>query len=65
MRGRYAALSIIALAAGVAGGVFLERLYLNPGDGNASGDQKFSIGSPPWTRTSASPGPASRRWEWI
>ncbi|WP_424968378.1 efflux RND transporter periplasmic adaptor subunit [Dinoroseobacter sp. S375] len=30
MRGRYAALSVLALAAGVGGGIFLERLYLNP-----------------------------------
>ena len=30
MRGRYSALSILALAAGLAGGVYLERLYLNP-----------------------------------
>lgn len=30
MRGRYAALSILALAGGMTGGVFLERLYLNP-----------------------------------
>ncbi len=32
MRGRYSALSILALAAGVAGGIYLERLYLNPSD---------------------------------
>lgn len=30
MRGRYSALSILALAAGVAGGIYLERLYFNP-----------------------------------
>ena len=30
MRGRYAALSVLALAAGVGGGIFFERLYLNP-----------------------------------
>jgi Cu(I)/Ag(I) efflux system membrane fusion protein len=30
MRGRYSALSILALAAGVAGGVYLERQYFNP-----------------------------------
>lgn len=30
MRGRYSALSLLALAAGVAGGIYLERLYLNP-----------------------------------
>lgn len=32
MRGRYSALSILAVAAGVAGGIYLERLYLNPAD---------------------------------
>ncbi len=32
MRGRYSALSILALAAGVAGGVYLERLYFNSAD---------------------------------
>ncbi len=32
MRGRYSALSVLALCAGVGGGVFLERLYLNPSD---------------------------------
>ena len=32
MRGRYSALSILALAAGVAGGIYLERLYLNPSE---------------------------------
>ena len=32
MRGRYSALSILALAASVAGGIYLERLYLNPTD---------------------------------
>ncbi len=32
MRGRYSALSILALVAGAAGGIFLERLYLNPAD---------------------------------
>ena len=30
MRGRYAALAVLALASGTAGGIFLERLYLNP-----------------------------------
>ncbi|NNJ67361.1 MAG: efflux RND transporter periplasmic adaptor subunit, partial [Boseongicola sp.] len=30
MRGRYAALSVLALAGGLAGGVYLERIYLNP-----------------------------------
>lgn len=30
MRGRYTALSILAAAAGLSGGVYLERFYLNP-----------------------------------
>ena len=30
MNGRYTALSMLALAAGVSGGIFLERLYLTP-----------------------------------
>lgn len=30
MRGRYAALSVLALAAGIGAGVFLERFHLNP-----------------------------------
>jgi Cu(I)/Ag(I) efflux system membrane fusion protein len=32
MSGRYVALSILALGAGLAGGIFTERLYLNPAD---------------------------------
>ncbi len=36
MRGRYAALSILALAGGMAGGIYLERLYLNPVATNGS-----------------------------
>jgi Cu(I)/Ag(I) efflux system membrane fusion protein len=32
MSGRYVALSILALGAGLAGGIFAERLYLNPAD---------------------------------
>lgn len=32
MRGRYAALSVLALAGGLAGGVYLERIFLNPAD---------------------------------
>jgi Cu(I)/Ag(I) efflux system membrane fusion protein len=32
MSGRYVALSILALAAGLTGGIFAERLYLNPAD---------------------------------
>lgn len=32
MSGRYAALSILALGAGLAGGIYAERFYLNPAD---------------------------------
>ena len=32
MRGRYSALCILALAAGIAGGIYFERFYLNPSD---------------------------------
>jgi Cu(I)/Ag(I) efflux system membrane fusion protein len=38
MRGRYVALSILALAAGTAGGVYVERFHLNPGATGASGE---------------------------
>ena len=37
MRGRYSALSILALAAGVAGGIYLERFYFHSA-GTAGGD---------------------------
>ena len=32
MRGRYSALSVLALAAGIGGGIYAERFYLNPSD---------------------------------
>ncbi|MFT6222993.1 MAG: Cu(I)/Ag(I) efflux system membrane fusion protein [Paracoccaceae bacterium] len=32
MRGRYSALSILAFAAGIAGGIYLERQYFNPSE---------------------------------
>ena len=38
MRGRYSALCILALGAGIAGGISLERLYLSPSDMAASED---------------------------
>ncbi|WP_108862306.1 efflux RND transporter periplasmic adaptor subunit [Ruegeria sp. Alg231-54] len=38
MRGRYAALSVLALAFGLGGGVILERLYLNPIDQGQSNE---------------------------
>jgi len=37
MRGRYTALSILALAAGVSGGVYIERFHLNPAGGLSAG----------------------------
>ncbi len=38
MRGRYSALCILALGAGIAGGISLERLYLSPSDMTALED---------------------------
>ncbi len=57
MRGRYAALSILALASGVAGGVFLERLYLNPSDGAASGEAEILYWVAPMDPNFRQPGP--------
>lgn len=41
MRGRYAALSILALAAGTVGGVYVERSYLNPAVAGDSGGSEI------------------------
>ncbi|UWQ57778.1 efflux RND transporter periplasmic adaptor subunit [Leisingera caerulea] len=41
MRGRYTALSILALAAGTVGGVLLERTYLNLTESPTSGDPEI------------------------
>jgi Cu(I)/Ag(I) efflux system membrane fusion protein len=57
MRGRYSALSILALAAGVAGGVVLERLYLNPADGTASGEADILYWVAPMDPNFRQPGP--------
>lgn len=57
MRGRYAALSILALASGVAGGVFLERLYLNPSDQSASGEAEILYWVAPMDPNFRQPGP--------
>ncbi|MFD1697358.1 efflux RND transporter periplasmic adaptor subunit [Roseibium aestuarii] len=57
MRGRYAALSILALASGVAGGVFLERLYLNPSDQSASGEAEILYWVAPMDPNFRRPGP--------
>ncbi|CTQ69678.1 efflux RND transporter periplasmic adaptor subunit [Roseibium alexandrii] len=57
MRGRYSALSILALAAGVAGGVFLERLYLNPAGDTASGEDEILYWVAPMDPNFRQPGP--------
>lgn len=57
MRGRYSALSILALAAGVAGGVFLERFYLNPANDAASGEADILYWVAPMDPNFRQPGP--------
>jgi Cu(I)/Ag(I) efflux system membrane fusion protein len=57
MRGRYAALSILALAAGAAGGVYLERLYLNPAGVTASGEPEILYWVAPMDPNFRQPGP--------
>ncbi|WP_269585445.1 efflux RND transporter periplasmic adaptor subunit [Roseibium sp. Sym1] len=57
MRGRYAALSILALAAGAAGGVYLERLYLNPADSASSDGPEILYWVAPMDPNFRQPGP--------
>jgi Cu(I)/Ag(I) efflux system membrane fusion protein len=57
MRGRYAALSILALAAGAAGGVYLERLYLNPADSVSSAGPEILYWVAPMDPNFRQPGP--------
>jgi Cu(I)/Ag(I) efflux system membrane fusion protein len=57
MRGRYSALSVLALAAGVAGGVFLERLYLNPSATAGSDDAEILYWVAPMDPNFRQPGP--------
>ena len=57
MRGRYSALGVLALAAGVAGGVFLERLYLNPAATAGSGDAEILYWVAPMDPNFRQPGP--------
>lgn len=57
MRGRYSALSILALAAGVAGGIYLERLYLNPSDMDASTGSDILYWVAPMDPNFRQPGP--------
>uniref|UniRef100_UPI003D0BCDC1 efflux RND transporter periplasmic adaptor subunit n=1 Tax=Roseibium sp. TaxID=1936156 RepID=UPI003D0BCDC1 len=57
MRGRYAALSILAFAAGVAGGGYLERLYLNPSDASSQGGPEVLYWVAPMDPNFRQPGP--------
>lgn len=57
MRGRYSALSILALAAGVAGGIYLERLYLNPSDMAGSTGPEILYWVAPMDANFRQPGP--------
>jgi Cu(I)/Ag(I) efflux system membrane fusion protein len=57
MRGRYSALSILALAAGVAGGIYLERLYFNPAGMAADGGPEVLYWVAPMDPNFRQPGP--------
>jgi Cu(I)/Ag(I) efflux system membrane fusion protein len=57
MRGRYSALSVLALCAGVGGGVFLERLYLNPSDMAANDGPEILYWVAPMDANFRQPGP--------
>lgn len=57
MRGRYTALALLALAAGTAGGVFLERLYLNPEAAGGSDGPEILYWVAPMDPNFRQPGP--------
>lgn len=57
MRGRYTALTLLALAAGTAGGVFLERLYLNPEAAGGSDGPEILYWVAPMDPNFRQPGP--------
>jgi Cu(I)/Ag(I) efflux system membrane fusion protein len=57
MRGRYSALSILALAAGVAGGIYLERLYLKPSEMAGSDGPEILYWVAPMDANFRQPGP--------
>lgn len=57
MRGRYAALAVLVLAAGMSGGVFLERLYLNPTGSAGSGGPEVLYWVAPMDPNFRQPGP--------
>lgn len=57
MRGRYSALSVLALAAGVAGGIYAERFYLNPSDMAGSDGPEILYWVAPMDPNFRQPGP--------
>ena len=57
MRGRYSALSILALATGVGGGIYLERLYLNPSELAGSDGPEILYWVAPMDANFRQPGP--------
>lgn len=57
MRGRYSALSVLALSVGVAGGIFLERLYLNPSEMAGNGADEILYWVAPMDPNFRQPGP--------
>lgn len=57
MRGRYSALSILALAAGIVGGIYVERLYLNPSEMAGSDGLEILYWVAPMDANFRQPGP--------
>ncbi|MEL0438026.1 efflux RND transporter periplasmic adaptor subunit [Phycobacter sp. K97] len=57
MRGRHTALAILALAAGTAGGIFLERFYLNPALSSGAGGPEILYWVAPMDPNFRQPGP--------
>lgn len=57
MRGRYNALSVLALAAGIAGGIYAERFYLNPSDMAGSTGSEILYWVAPMDPNFRQPGP--------
>ncbi|MFX0543847.1 efflux RND transporter periplasmic adaptor subunit [Roseovarius sp. S1116L3] len=57
MRGRYSALAALALVAGAAGGIYLERLHLNPSDEAGAGGEEALYWVAPMDPNFRQPGP--------
>ncbi len=57
MRGRYSALSVLALGLGLAGGIFAERLYLNPPDEVGGSGEEILYWVAPMDPSFRQPGP--------